>query len=198
MAPRKKAPRKKAPQKKPRKRKAEKASERISPTEALRILLPHWSAHRAAERLTDAVHANDCRLWKGDTPMRPEIAAKYLVIVARADKDGRWQAHVEGREEAIWRTEDFTFEADEVRALLRRAEAEPPSAEPQQLELHRSPGKPPKKDWHVRVAVELGRRWERGEEPTAPDMCRWCSETWNVHVDEGDMRRLMSRAAKKK
>jgi hypothetical protein len=175
----------------PKRATKKKARERISPTDALRILLPQLSAHHAAKRLTDAVHANECRLWRGDRLMRPEIAVLMLVIVARVDKDGRWQAVVEGRGNTYWRTEDFTFDTDEVRALLPRAGAQP-------LELRRPPGKPPAKDWPLRVAVELGRRLQRGEVPTAPEMCQWCLDTWSVHVDESDMRKLMSRATKKK
>jgi hypothetical protein len=111
-----------------RPKRATKKKTRISPTEALRILVPKLSPHRAAKRLTDAVHTKECQLWEGNRLIRPEIAVRYLVIIARADKDGRWQASVEGREETRW-LGPFTFEADEVRALLPRAEAEPPSAD---------------------------------------------------------------------
>jgi hypothetical protein len=61
---------------------------------------------------------------------------------------------------------------------------------------HKPPGPPPQKDWQLRVAVELGRRQERGEQPTAPEMCQWVLNTLDLEVDEGDIRRLMSRATK--
>jgi hypothetical protein len=172
-----------------RPKQATKAPERISPTEALRLLLPVMSAHYAAKRLTDAVHANECRLWEGGRLMRPEIAVMTLVIVARVDKDGRWQAVVEGRGDIYWRTEIFTFDVDEVKALLPRAEA----AEPQ----FRKRGPPPTRNWTERAAFEIGRIiGKENRVPSAPEMCQWCENTLKFQPDERDMRRLIARVIK--
>ena len=168
---------------------------RISPTDALRIFLPELSAHEAALQLTLAVHGNKCQLWCNGNLLPVDYVANSLRVVARTEPDGRWRAEVVSSVREAWegKVYSFEFDADEVTALLPRAKAEP-----QPLELRRPRGKPPTKDWPVRVAVELGRRWERGEGPTAPDMCQWAVDNLGLDIDEGDMRRLMSRAAKKK
>jgi hypothetical protein len=65
-------------------------------------------------------------------------------------------------------------------------QAGPP--QPVKVKLHRPPGPPPEKDWPLRIAVEYGRRLERGEEPTAPQMCEWALKNLNLIIDDGDMR----------
>lgn len=172
---------------------ATKKKTRISPTEALRILLAKLSPHLAAKRLTDAVHTKECQLWEGDRLIRPEIAVQYLVIIARADKDGRWQASVEGKEEIRW-LGPFTFEADEVRALLPRAKAfEPPSAEPAASERVK-PGPDARHNWTDAVTVEVIRRLMAGEKfPKAPAMLEFCRSKWDWEPDPRQMQRLLKR-----
>jgi hypothetical protein len=72
---------------------AEKAQERISPTEALNPLRREFSAMEAAARLTSAVHNNSCRLWCDGNLIKPHIAVTLLVVPRLAD-DGRWTADI--------------------------------------------------------------------------------------------------------
>jgi hypothetical protein len=174
-----------------RAKRATKKKTRISPTDALHMLMPHLSAHHAAKRLTDSVHTKECQLWEGDRLIRPEIAVQYLVIIARADKDGCWQASVEGREETRW-LGPFTFEADEVRALLPRAKAfEPPSAEPAASERVK-PGPDPQHNWPDSVTIEVIRRLMLGEKfPKAPAMLKFCRTKWDWEPEPRQMQRLL-------
>lgn len=181
------APRKKAPRKKPR--------ERISPTEALQIVMTRRAAPAAAKRMQEALHHHDIDIWRDGKRLSPAEVA-HLSVLARADDDDPdcWHASI-GDDRWDAPTGKYEFSADQIWALVR-GKASALSAPV--VGLPNPPGKPPAKNWPWLAAVEYGRRLERGEESTAKAMCQWCADTLNVHVDESDMRKLISRATGKK
>jgi len=103
-------------------------SGRCSPTQAVNILRREFSAMDSADRLTQAVHRNKCRLYCNGVVIKAHIAAR-LMVVPQLDNDGRWTAHIVGtfavggvkptvamggeEPEDVWE-----FDVDEVVAML--------------------------------------------------------------------------------
>jgi hypothetical protein len=124
---------------------------RLSPTEALRLLLPAYSAHESAERLNVALRTNVCRLWCNGKLLDPSYIRTHLVVQVRTEADGRWRADIESaiREPWIDVHFDWRFSAAGVAALLPR-----PSDRLVE-EPRRKPGKKAKDDWPLLVAAKL-------------------------------------------
>ena len=175
------------------------AQKRITPTEALHILMDGGlAAHAAAWRLDQAVKTNECRLWHHpdpadeaapdyfDEPVPPNYAAQMLTIVAHVDADGRWQGQVRGVPyEPPW---IFEFDADEVRALLSRAKLPGPQPTPER----RKPGPELRHDWREAIMREVIRRLLAGKKmPKAPAMLQFCEDTLGYQPDIRAMQRLL-------
>jgi len=97
------------------------AQKRITPTEALHILMDGGlTAHGAAARLDQAVKTNECRLWHHpadeatpdyfDEPVPPDYAAQCLTIVA----------HVVGGWSLAGPSQGCPFQAVDVDFRVRR------------------------------------------------------------------------------
>ena len=136
--------------------------ERCSQTEALHILMNGGLlAHPAAARLDQAVKTNDCELWHDGELMAPDYFARLLVIVARLEADGSWQADIRGnplRPMVPGKRWIFEFDADQVRALLLRANdrpSEPPAHDRAQLPQRYRPGTRYTDDWPLEMVPEL-------------------------------------------
>jgi hypothetical protein len=122
---------------------------RISPTEALQLLLPAYKAPDAAAALTEAAYRNRCRLWCNDGLLGADYIATALKIVARPEADGRWRAEVVSTAREAWEhpPDHYRFELDEaeVRTLL-------PEQKPR-----KKPGRKPTANWPDRIYRELRR-----------------------------------------
>jgi len=165
------------------------AQKRITPTEALHILMDGGlTAHAAAWRLDQAVKTNECRLWHHpadeaapdyfDEPVPPDYAAQVLTIVAHVDADVPFRA----------RTWIFEFDADEVRALLSRAKLPGPQPTPER----RKPGPELRHDWREAIMREVIRRLLAGKKmPKAPAMLQFCEDTLGYQPDIRAMQRLL-------
>jgi len=175
--------------------KAKKKGERISPTDALRMLLPELSAHEAALQLTLAMHGNKCRLWCNGNLLPAGDVANSLRVVARIEADGSWRAEVVSSVREAWenRIYSFEFDAEEVRALLSRAKApEPPSAEPAAPPQRRKPGPKIKENWKLRVAVECYRvKQKEGRTPSAAELAQFCENETGYQPDVSDISKLL-------
>jgi len=174
------------------------AQKRITPTEALHILMDGGlTAHGAAARLDQAVKTNECRLWHHpadeatpdyfDEPVPPDYAAQCLTIVAHVEADGRWQGQVRGVPFRPW-TWIFEFDADAVRALLSRAKLPGPQPTPER----RKPGPELRHDWREAIMREVIRRLLASEKmPKAPAMLQFCEDTLGYQPDIRAMQRLL-------
>ena len=174
------------------------AQKRITPTEALHILMDGGlTAHGAAARLDQAVKTNECRLWHHpadeatpdyfDEPVPPDYAAQCLTIVAHVEADGRWQRQVRGVPFRPW-TWIFEFDADAVRALLSRAKLPGPQPTPER----RKPGPELRHDWREAIMREVIRRLLASEKmPKAPAMLQFCEDTLGYQPDIRAMQRLL-------
>jgi hypothetical protein len=100
---------------------------RISPVEALRIMMTRMAPPRGAQRLTEATHDWKCHIWRDGKLVPREEVGHLSVLESYYGESGelhpgvgddRWDA-VQGK---------YEFDADEVRALLPRAN--PRSSEP--------------------------------------------------------------------
>jgi len=173
------------------------AQKRITPTEALHILMGGGlSAHAAAARLDQAVKTNECRLWHHhadeaapdyfDEPVPPDYAAQMLTIVAHVEADGRWQGQVVGVPyKHPW---IFEFDADEVRALLSRAKLPGPQPTPER----RKPGRKITGNWRLVAAHKMHTiREEELRTPTAKELCEHCAVMCGYTPDDSEMRDLM-------
>lgn len=175
------------------------AQKRITPTEALHILMDGGlTAHAAAARLDQAVKTNECRLWHHpdpadeaapdyfDEPVPPDYAAQMLTIVAHVEADGRWQGQVRGVPyKHPW---IFEFDADQVRALSSRAKLPGPQPTPER----RKPGPELRHDWREAIMREVIRRLLAGEKmPKAPAMLQFCEDTLGYQPDIRAMQRLL-------
>lgn len=137
---------------------AQKVPGRISPTEALHILIRGGlSPDRAAVRLTNALHSNDpCRLWGNGKLI--EFQAMTLMVVPIRGDDGRWTgtADIASAAREPWDKPSYRweFDADEVRALL------PPSERPSDplAPSPRRPGPPPNTERWFAICAEIARR----------------------------------------
>ena len=174
------------------------AQKRITPTEALHILMDGGlTAHGAAARLDQAVKTNECRLWHHpadeatpdyfDEPVPPDYAAQCLTIVAHVEADGRSQGQVRGVPFRPW-TWIFEFDADAVRALLSRAKLPGPQPTPER----RKPGPELRHDWREATMREVIRRLRASEKmPKAPAMLQFCEDTLGYQPDIRAMQRLL-------
>jgi hypothetical protein len=94
-------------------------SGRCSPTQAVNLLRREFSAMESADRLTQAIHRNKCRLYC-DREVVPAHFRKRLMVVARLDPDGRWTAAIVSAVREAWKKPSYQweFDIDEVVALL--------------------------------------------------------------------------------
>jgi hypothetical protein len=177
-----------------RPKQATKAPERISPTEALRLLLPEFSPHAAAARLTTAIRANECRLWCNGDVVPVAYIATSLIMVARTEADDRWRADVVSSSREAWeRPRDFyvfEFDADEVRALLPRAEASAPDESA--ASRRRKPGPKVKKDWRLHAAAHVyDVKKKTGRTPPASEIAQYCEDTLDYQPDSSEIQKLL-------
>jgi hypothetical protein len=180
----------------PKQAKKKKASERISPTKALRLLLPEMSAHDAALQLTLAAHGKKCRIWCNGNPLPlpTDYVAKSLRVVARNEADGRWCAEVVSSVREAWenRVYNFEFDAEEVRALLPKAEGPAPSAAKPAAPQRRKPGPKIKKNWRLHVAAYVHDvRKKTGQTPPSSEIATYCEVTLDYQPDESDIQKLV-------
>jgi len=75
---------------------------RITPTDALQVLLPAYAAAEAAIRLTLAMRANKCRLWCNGNPVALGILLT-LAVEPRQEPDGRWSATIVSTAREAWK-----------------------------------------------------------------------------------------------
>jgi hypothetical protein len=101
------------------------AAARIDPTRALQRLLPAFTAHAAAARLTTAVQSNECRLWCNGDLLPPQYIATALRLIAISDVDGRWRGEIVSAVREAWEPISYVFVLDEaeVATLLPTAPA---------------------------------------------------------------------------
>lgn len=136
------------------KRRRKQVQERLSPTEAVRVLLPaHHRPHAAADRITMAMRGQDCSVWCDGRLVPADYAARMLEVEIRTKRGGNWEADVVSSKREGWNrpsgSYDFRFDADEVRALLPSlAIAENPSQ-------RGKPGPKPKDEWPKLVAAKM-------------------------------------------
>jgi hypothetical protein len=172
-----------------RPKKAKEAPERIPPSEALRLLLPELSAREAALQLS-----NKCRLWCNDNLLPADYVANSLRVVARTDANRRWRADVVSSVREAWEDKvyNFEFDAEEVRALLRRAEAHAPSAAEPPAPRRHKPGPKIKKNWKLRVAGECDRIMRKeGRRPSAPELAQFCENETGYQPDVSEINKLL-------
>ena len=172
-----------------KKHRATKVQGRISPTEALHILMDGGlSGYHAAARLDQAVKTNDCKLWHDGELMAPDYFARLLVIVARLEADDGWQAFVTGNPLRIMvpgKRWVFEFDADQVKALLSQRK---PDTQP----TRRKPGRKITGNWRLVAAHRMHTiREEELRTPTAKELCEHCAVTCGYAPDDSEMRDLM-------
>jgi hypothetical protein len=94
---------------------------RITPTDALQILLPTYVGAEAALRLTVAMRASKCRLWCNGNPVAPGILLT-LAVKPREETDGRWSATIVSTAREAWEHPPdyylWEFDRNEVVPLL--------------------------------------------------------------------------------
>jgi hypothetical protein len=95
---------------------------RITPTDALQILLRAWQpGDAAALQLTIAMRGNACLLWCNHNPVAINIKLT-LAVEARAEPDGRWGATIVSTAREAWEHPPdyyhWEFDDNEVAALL--------------------------------------------------------------------------------
>jgi hypothetical protein len=90
------------------------AAARIDPTRALQRLLPAFTAHAAAARLTTAVQSNECRLWCNGDLLPPQYIATALRLIAISDVDGRWRGEIVSAVREAWEPISYVFVLDEA------------------------------------------------------------------------------------
>lgn len=76
----------------------------ISPTAALRILTAQgaYTPHKAAMVLTEAIGANDCRLWGDGNLVKPDYFQTAVALTASVEVDGRWRAEIVSTQDPPW------------------------------------------------------------------------------------------------
>jgi hypothetical protein len=108
---------------------------KISPTEALGILLATHEPHAAAARLTKALHANECRLWCNGNLRSVDYIAMALKVVARQSEKGHWYAEVVSSVREPWDPETFVFAFDDAEVHALSA----PKPGPENVQQRRTP-----------------------------------------------------------
>jgi hypothetical protein len=99
-----------------------KAQGRISPTEALRIMMTRMAAPRGVQRLTEAMHDWKCRIWRDGKPVPRAEVGHLSVLESYHDETGQYHASIgDDRWDAV--RGEYEFDADEVMELLQKAEA---------------------------------------------------------------------------
>ena len=165
-----------------------KEGERISPTDALRLLRRSGiEPIKAAAELTKAIHSRAAfPVWCNDKAVQPHVRPD-IRVVAR-ERNGRWAAEVQSISHQ-WHGAQYRWEFDaaEVRAL-RKAKTQ--SAEPMEQQ-RRTPGKKPTHEWQKHVTREVVRLAFLSKTPTAPDMLKWCADKWDWQPDIRQMQRLL-------
>jgi hypothetical protein len=153
---------------------------RVSPTEALNLLIPALAPMAAATELTRAVHDKRCQII-GNGVVIPAHIAPRLMVVARSKK-ARWTAHIVGTFAVggVKPSDQWEFDADEVKALLP-----PPSpAEAPPRSDRRKPGPRPTLDWPKHVAREIVRALRAGDKiPTAAALAQSCEDNLHYQPD---------------
>jgi hypothetical protein len=99
---------------------------KVSPTEAVWLLLEAFSPPKAAQELTKALHANDCRVWC-DGVVVPIGFVGNVRVEPHLDSAGRWTATIASVGMMLGFNPDayaWEFEADEVVTLLPRRRGE--------------------------------------------------------------------------
>ena len=95
---------------------------RITPTDALQILLRAWQPDAAALQLTMAMRGNACRLWCNDNSVAAKIKLT-LAVLAKPEPDDRWSATIVSTAREAWEhPRDYyhwEFDDSEVAALSR-------------------------------------------------------------------------------
>ena len=119
---------------------------RITPTDALQILLRAWKPNDAAAHLTMAMRGDACQLWCNSTPVSTEIKLT-LAVEAHAEPDGRWSATIVSTAREPWEHPPdyyrWEFDESEVAALLppppseEDADDEPPTGSRMQRLIRR-------------------------------------------------------------
>src|SRR5262249_40511475 len=98
------------------------AQGRISPAEALRIMMTRMAAPRGAQRLTEAMHDWKCRIWRDGELVPREEVGHLSVLESYHGEAGQYDPGIgDDRWDAIRR--EYEFDADEVMELLQKAEA---------------------------------------------------------------------------
>jgi len=172
-----------------KKRRATKVQGRISPTEALHILMDGGlSGYHAAARLDQAVKTNDCKLWHDGELMAPDYFARLLVIVARLEADDGWQADVRGnpmRPLVPGKRWVFQFDAGQVKALLSQRKLDTQST-------RRKPGRKITKGWRLfaaHAAYEFKK--EHGQLPSGPELAQICDDALGYQPDPSEIAKLL-------
>jgi hypothetical protein len=174
-----------------RRKRATKKKTRISPTDALDLLMTQMAAPAAAKRLQDELHHRNIRIWRDGKLVRPaEVGHLSIAAISDDANPDRWHACVDDdRWDPV--PGEYEFDADEIWALLPRSKAEPPSAEPAASERVK-PGPDPQHDWPDAVTLEVIRILRAGGKfPKAPAMLNLCRTKWDWEPDPRQMQKLL-------
>jgi hypothetical protein len=186
------------------------ARRRLSPIQAVELLLTEipypfvigLDHLAAAEWITEAVHNDDCHIWRdGKKVSKAEAAHLSILANFKFKHEDRDACSIWERDEGTWDVtvrddrfdqpeEGYEFDADEIRRLLPETEApERPAAAAME---RRKPGKKTTAKWKLEAAIEM-RDFvkQKGRKPTAPELCERIDNKLNYYPDESEMRKLM-------
>jgi hypothetical protein len=164
--------------------KSSKPKEKISPTEALRILMTQMAAPAAAKRLTHALHNYWCCIWcNGKLVGRNQVAhLSVLDICDDADPD-HWHAVV-GDDRWDSAPSGYELDATEVRDLLL------PDPSGHMPALTRRRGPPVRDEWFTIcgeiafrcIDPKTGRiRVPKNQSKFAEDVLLWCQNEHGLY-----------------